>query len=122
MSRFAKVSLGTILIALAACFHATVETGLTPSTTVIEKSWASGWIYGLNVGEGLIANGTAETVLVVGSEKMSAIVDWQDRSTCVLFGDGAQVSQWRRQSRDGTQLPDGVCGTPHRRHLHTDGD
>ena len=47
MSRFAKVSLGTILIALAACFHATVETGLPPSTTVIEKSWASGWIYGL---------------------------------------------------------------------------
>jgi 3-oxoacyl-[acyl-carrier-protein] synthase-3 len=49
----------------------------------------SGWLYGLTVGEGLIASGSARNVLVVGSEKMSAIVDWTDRSTCVLFGDGA---------------------------------
>jgi 3-oxoacyl-[acyl-carrier-protein] synthase-3 len=49
----------------------------------------SGWLYGLTVGEGLIATGVARTVLVVGAEKMSAIVDWKDRSTCVLFGDGA---------------------------------
>ncbi|MGI8547527.1 MAG: 3-oxoacyl-ACP synthase, partial [Gemmatimonadaceae bacterium] len=49
----------------------------------------SGWIYGMTVAEGMIATGTAETVLVAGSEKMSAIVDWSDRATCVLFGDGA---------------------------------
>lgn len=49
----------------------------------------SGWLYALTVGEGLIAAGTARNVLVVGSEMMSAIVDWTDRSTCVLFGDGA---------------------------------
>ncbi len=49
----------------------------------------SGWLYGLTVGEGLIASGSAKNVLVVGSEKMSSIVDWTDRSTCVLFGDGA---------------------------------
>ncbi len=49
----------------------------------------SGWLYGLTVGEGLITSGTAETVLVVGAEKMSSIVDWSDRATCVLFGDGA---------------------------------
>lgn len=49
----------------------------------------SGWLYGLTVGEGLIASGQAKNVLVVGSEKMSSIVDWTDRSTCVLFGDGA---------------------------------
>lgn len=49
----------------------------------------SGWLYALTVGEGLIAAGSAKKVLVVGSEKMSAIVDWTDRSTCVLFGDGA---------------------------------
>jgi 3-oxoacyl-[acyl-carrier-protein] synthase-3 len=49
----------------------------------------SGWIYGLTVSEGLIMSGVAETILVVGAEKMSAIVDWKDRSTCVLFGDGA---------------------------------
>src|SRR5689334_25191636 len=56
----------------------------------------TGWIYGLTVGEGLIAAGTAETVLVVGSEKMSSIIDWQDRSTCVLFGDGAGAAVLRR--------------------------
>lgn len=49
----------------------------------------SGWLYGLTVGEGLITSGSAETVLVVGAEKMSSIVDWSDRATCVLFGDGA---------------------------------
>jgi 3-oxoacyl-[acyl-carrier-protein] synthase-3 len=49
----------------------------------------SGWIYGMTVAEGMIASGMAETILVVGSEKMSAIVDWKDRATCVLFGDGS---------------------------------
>lgn len=49
----------------------------------------SGWLYGMTVAEGLIATGVAETILVVGSEKMSSIVDWKDRATCVLFGDGA---------------------------------
>lgn len=49
----------------------------------------TGWLYGLTVAEGMIASGIAETILVVGSEKMSAIVDWTDRSTCVLFGDGS---------------------------------
>lgn len=49
----------------------------------------SGWIYGMAVAEGMIATGTAETILVVGAEKMSSIVDWKDRATCVLFGDGA---------------------------------
>jgi len=49
----------------------------------------SGWLYGMTVAEGLIASGSAETILVVGAEKMSAIVDWKDRATCVLFGDGS---------------------------------
>jgi 3-oxoacyl-[acyl-carrier-protein] synthase III len=49
----------------------------------------SGWIYALSVAEGMVATGQAETILVIGAEKMSAILDWTDRSTCVLFGDGA---------------------------------
>ena len=49
----------------------------------------SGWLYGMTVAEGLISSGVAETILVVGSEKMSAIVNWKDRATCVLFGDGS---------------------------------
>jgi 3-oxoacyl-[acyl-carrier-protein] synthase-3 len=49
----------------------------------------SGWLYALSVAEGYLANGRGEVALVVSAEKMSAIVDWTDRATCVLFGDGA---------------------------------
>jgi 3-oxoacyl-[acyl-carrier-protein] synthase-3 len=58
----------------------------------------SGWLYGITVAEGLISTGAAETVLVVGAEKMSAIVDWSDRATCVLFGDGAGAVVLKRIS------------------------
>lgn len=49
----------------------------------------SGFIYGLGVARGLIGTGTAETVLLIGVEQLSRIVDYTDRNTCVLFGDGA---------------------------------
>jgi 3-oxoacyl-[acyl-carrier-protein] synthase-3 len=49
----------------------------------------SGLVYALAVAEGLIASGSAKHVLIVGSEKLSSILDWSDRNTCVLFGDGA---------------------------------
>lgn len=60
----------------------------------------SGWLYGMTVAEGMIATGVAETILVVGAEKMSSIVDWNDRATCVLFGDGAGAVILKR-SRTG---------------------
>lgn len=68
----------------------------------------SGFLYGLSMAEGYIAAGRADNVLVVASEKMSSIVDWTDRSTCVLFGDGAgacivQKSEGRK----------GIIGTHH---------
>lgn len=49
----------------------------------------SGFLYGLAVAAQFIANGTYRNVLVVGAEAMSRIVNWEDRTTCVLFGDGA---------------------------------
>jgi 3-oxoacyl-[acyl-carrier-protein] synthase III len=49
----------------------------------------SGFIYGLEIGQQFITSRTYDTVLVIGAEKLSSIVDWQDRNTCVLFGDGA---------------------------------
>lgn len=49
----------------------------------------SGWLYGMIVAEGMILAGSVETALVIGAEKLSSITDWTDRSTCVLFGDGA---------------------------------
>lgn len=49
----------------------------------------SGFLYAVEVAEQFISSGTVDTALVIGAEKLSAITDWQDRSTCVLFGDGA---------------------------------
>ncbi|HEX2863217.1 MAG TPA: beta-ketoacyl-ACP synthase III [Deinococcales bacterium] len=48
-----------------------------------------GWMYALAVAHGLVMAGTAKKVLAIGSEVLSKITDWTDRSTCVLFGDGA---------------------------------
>lgn len=49
----------------------------------------SGFIYGLEIGQQFITSRTYDTVLVIGAEKLSTIIDWTDRNTCVLFGDGA---------------------------------
>jgi 3-oxoacyl-[acyl-carrier-protein] synthase-3 len=58
-----------------------------------------GFLYGLSMAEGLIQSGAAETVLLVSSEKLSAITDWTDRATCVLFGDGAGAAVLRRSQK-----------------------
>jgi len=60
-----------------------------------------GYLYALTVAEGLIASGQSETVLVVGAEKLSTITDFQDRSTAILFGDGAGASVVRRSTAPG---------------------
>ena len=49
----------------------------------------SGFLYGLEIASSMLSSGRAKRVLLVGAEKLSQIVDWTDRSTCVLFGDGA---------------------------------
>ena len=59
----------------------------------------SGFIYGATVAEGLMMTGGFETALVVGVEKLSAITDWQDRATCVLFGDGAGAAILKRSKQ-----------------------
>lgn len=69
----------------------------------------SGWLYGLSLAEGYLATGKGEVVLVVATEKMSAIVDWTDRSTCVLFGDGAGAAVLEA-STDGR----GIVSSHHR--------
>lgn len=56
----------------------------------------SGFLYGLSMAQAHIAAGQAETVLLICTEKMSSIVDWRDRTTCVLFGDGAGAAVIRR--------------------------
>jgi len=56
----------------------------------------SGFIYGLTIAEGHLMSGRAEIALVISAEKMSAITDWEDRSTAVLFGDGAGAAVLKR--------------------------
>lgn len=60
----------------------------------------SGFIYGLEIAQQFIMSRTYDTVLVIGAEKLSSIVDWNDRNTCVLFGDGAGAAVL--QNRPGT--------------------
>lgn len=60
----------------------------------------SGFLYGLEIGQQFITSGTYDTVLVVGAEKLSTIVDWHDRSTCVLFGDGAGAAILRSRGTE----------------------
>jgi 3-oxoacyl-[acyl-carrier-protein] synthase-3 len=65
------------------------------------------FMYGLSVAEGLVAAGTARNVLVVGAERLSTITDYTDRSTCILFGDGAGATLVR-PSGDGRR---GILGS-----------
>ena len=63
--------------------------GATQAMAFDVSAACSGLVYAMAVAEGLIAAGTAKHVLIVGAEKLSSILDWTDRNTCVLFGDGA---------------------------------
>ena len=74
--------------------------GATNAAALDISAACTGYLYGLAMAEGYLASGRAEVVLVVSTEKMSAIVDWEDRSTCVLFGDGAGASVLRAASGD----------------------
>lgn len=61
-----------------------------------------GFLYSLTVAEGLIASGQSDTVMVLGAEKLSTITDYTDRSTAILFGDGAGAVVLRRKAEGST--------------------
>ncbi|MGE4357897.1 MAG: beta-ketoacyl-ACP synthase III [Candidatus Omnitrophota bacterium] len=61
----------------------------------------TGYIYAINIAEQFLKNGTYKNALVIGAEKLSAITDWTDRSTCVLFGDGAGACLLKRVDKGG---------------------
>ena len=77
----------------------------------------SGFIYGLSVADNFIRAGQAKTVLLIGAETMSRILDWNDRSTCVLFGDGAGAIVLQAAPGQGTSGDRGVLNTK----LYSDG-
>jgi 3-oxoacyl-[acyl-carrier-protein] synthase-3 len=71
----------------------------------------SGFIYGLSVADNMIRGGAAKTVLLIGAETMSRILDWNDRGTCVLFGDGAGAVVIRGMESEGTGADRGILNT-----------
>lgn len=70
----------------------------------------TGWLYGLTMAEGFLVAGRGSVALVVAAEKMSGIVDWEDRKTCVLFGDGGGAAVLRRSEGSGR----GILSSFHR--------
>jgi len=77
----------------------------------------SGFVYALGIADSLIQTRQAHGVLVIGSEVFSRILDWTDRGTCVLFGDGAGAVFLRVGEGEGTGADRGVLST----HLHAQG-
>ncbi|HVV28274.1 MAG TPA: beta-ketoacyl-ACP synthase III [Rhizomicrobium sp.] len=71
----------------------------------------SGFIYGLSVADSMIRSGQVKTVLLIGAETMSRLLDWSDRSTCVLFGDGAGALVLQAHEGLGTNADQGILNT-----------
>ncbi|MDA0655382.1 MAG: ketoacyl-ACP synthase III [Proteobacteria bacterium] len=78
----------------------------------------SGFIYALNIADNMIRLGQANTALIIGSECFTRLVDWDDRGTCVLFGDGAGAVVLGAGDGDGSVNDRGVLST----HIFSDGD
>ncbi|MFP6736874.1 MAG: beta-ketoacyl-ACP synthase III [Rhodospirillales bacterium] len=95
------------------------QLGLMGGAAFDIQAVCSGFIYGLSVADSMLRGGAAKTALVVGAETMSRILDWKDRSTCVLFGDGAGAVVLRADSgaQDSNDSP-GILST----HIHSDGN
>ena len=77
----------------------------------------SGFLYALSVADSMLRTGAANHALVIGSETFSRILDWEDRATCVLFGDGAGAVVLEAQPQAGTVADRGILTT----HLRSDG-
>jgi 3-oxoacyl-[acyl-carrier-protein] synthase-3 len=77
----------------------------------------SGFVYALATADNFLRSGSFKRALVIGAETFSRILDWNDRTTCVLFGDGAGALVLDAQRQDGTSADRGVLTT----HLRSDG-
>ena len=91
--------------------------GITRGAAFDLQAVCSGFIYALATVDGLLRTGTYKRALVIGAETFSRILDWKDRTTCVLFGDGAGAVVLEAQQQPGTRSDRGVLTT----HLRSDG-
>ena len=99
--------------------------GMTNGAAFDVQAVCSGFVYGLAVADNFIKAGQAKTVVLIGAETFSRLLDWEDRGTCVLFGDGAGAIVLRA-ANGADQTPAAEVGHNRDRgvlstHLHSDG-
>jgi 3-oxoacyl-[acyl-carrier-protein] synthase-3 len=85
--------------------------GMTRGAAFDVQAVCSGFIYGMSIADSLIRTGAAHTILLIGAETMSRLLDWNDRSTCVLFGDGAGAVVMQAHEGVGNNADQGVLNT-----------
>jgi len=83
------------------------QLGATHAFAMDVSAACSGFIFGMETARNLLESGRYRTALVIGAEKMSSLLDWQDRGTCILFGDGAGAAVLR--NIEGSQGGLGPC-------------
>ncbi len=93
------------------------ELGMRHGFAFDVQAVCAGFVYALSTANAMIVSGQARRVLVIGAETFSRIMDWTDRATCVLFGDGAGALVLEAQDGTGTSEDRGVLATD----LHSDG-
>ena len=91
--------------------------GMTGGFAFDLQAVCAGFVYALTTANALIVAGTAKRVLVIGAETFSRLMDWSDRSTCVLFGDGAGALVLEGMEQTGVSADRGILSTD----LHSDG-
>lgn len=91
--------------------------GMTRGAAFDVNAACSGFVYAMTVANSFIASGAAQRVLVVGAETYSRILDWNDRGTCILFGDGAAALVLEAQEQKGSADDRGIVFSG----IHSDG-
>jgi 3-oxoacyl-[acyl-carrier-protein] synthase-3 len=91
--------------------------GITHGAAFDLQAVCSGFVFALTTVDGLLRTGAYKRALVIGAETFSRILDWQDRTTCVLFGDGAGALVLEAQEQPGTREDRGILTS----HLRSDG-
>lgn len=91
--------------------------GMTRGAAFDVNAACSGFVYAVSLANALIVSGQANRVLVVGAETFSRILDWKDRSTCILFGDGAGAMILEAEEQPGKNTDRGVLEA----HIGSDG-
>ena len=91
--------------------------GITPGAAFDLQAVCSGFVYALSIADSMLRCGKHKRALVIGAETFSRILDWNDRTTCVLFGDGAGAIVLEAQEQPGETSDRGVLTT----HLRSDG-